>query len=132
MQEQPETDDDNTSSSGSDCDNDSDSEGRGAKRQKMDAVKYVKLRASPLSIALLQPCPAYLLTEKSKEMDRFRAWQRWDDAEVILTDNSHPEQKMNLVDHAVMTNDIELLRFLLGMAQNITDRDHRHRKRIRF
>lgn len=66
MQEPPDTDDDNASSSGSDCDNDSDSEWRGAKRQKMDAVKYVKLHASPLSIALLQPCPAYLFTEKSK------------------------------------------------------------------
>lgn len=125
--EPPETDDDNISDSESEYDWDEDKEENVQERPKRPAVEYVKLRASPLTVALLSQCPAYLFTERSEEADKFRPWSTQNGSQIFMTCSSGQEPMRGLIDHAILMNDIELLRFLLEMAKSLANRDHRRR-----
>ncbi|KAK5800856.1 hypothetical protein VI817_003068 [Penicillium citrinum] len=125
--EPPETDDDNISDSESEYDWEEDKEENVQERPKRPAVEYVKLRASPLTVTLLSECPAYLFTERSEVADEFRPWSTQDGSRIFITYSSGQEPKRGLIDHAILMNDIELLRFLLEMTKSLTNRDHRRR-----
>jgi hypothetical protein len=117
-------------SSDSNCEWDSDTGKNVMKKEKADAVKYVKLRESPLTVAVLSPIPAYFFTENYMEKDRFWVGTCLDGSKSYQTDcfSSEKRENTSIIDHAILINDLELLRFLLDMVKDLTDRDHRHRK----
>lgn len=127
-QEPPPTDDDVISSEDSEFEHDSESGEMVAKPREIDPVKYVKLRSSPLTVAILSSCPAFLFTARSQEKDKFRVWRQEDGVQIIFTSFPIPESGNTILDHAVWENNVELLQFLLNMTKKIVKRDHRHRR----